>query len=79
MMTINQAWASFSTQVIPPDASDVQRREMKLAFYAGVAALAHLELHVADDSVSEAEGEAVLQAAHKELHEYKDAVLRGEA
>lgn len=32
------AWSSFSAKVIPADAPDLQRREMRRAFYAGASA-----------------------------------------
>lgn len=37
--TVAQMWAEFEAKVIPPDAGDVQRSEMKLAFYAGALTL----------------------------------------
>lgn len=32
------AWSSFSAKVIPAEASELQRREMRRAFYAGASA-----------------------------------------
>lgn len=78
MKTIGEIWEKFNDTVISDGASDTQRREMKLAFYAGAAALAHLELLVAEPSVTEDEGTDILQAAHKEIREFYDAMLRGE-
>lgn len=37
--TVQEAWTSFSSQCIPPNASPVQYSEMKNSFYAGFTAI----------------------------------------
>lgn len=36
-MMINAEWADFEAKVIPVDAAEYQRQEMRRAFYAGAA------------------------------------------
>lgn len=36
--TINEQWHEFAKLVLPADATDAQRREMKRAFFGGFAA-----------------------------------------
>ena len=41
---IEKAWESFAARVMPPNVSDIQRREMKRSFYAGAAVLLDLQM-----------------------------------
>lgn len=40
-VSIASGWRSYDEMVLPPDASDLQRTETRLAFYAGASALFH--------------------------------------
>ena len=52
-MTLEEAFQLYA-QGIPKDAPEVQRRETKLAFYAGVVSVLTLQLAMAeDDNISE--------------------------
>ena len=39
MGRISVGWKSYEVRVVPPDAPDVQRKETKRAFYAGVISM----------------------------------------
>ena len=42
---IGPAWLRFEVMVLPPNASAIQRREMRKAFYGGAAILFKLIVH----------------------------------
>lgn len=44
MISIFEQWTSFNRQVVPPDASPIQREEMRRSFYAGATAMMGLML-----------------------------------
>jgi hypothetical protein len=43
-MMINAAWADFEALVVPANAAEFQRQEMRRAFYAGAAAVYGISL-----------------------------------
>jgi hypothetical protein len=76
---LDEAWAGFARAVLPPGCSAVQRQGMRRAFYSGAfSALVHL-MTIADDSVSEEQGMAILDALHQECHEFNNLVKSGRA
>lgn len=64
--TIAQMWISFSKSVVPPNASIIQRTEMKKAFYAGATSLLSA-MKGMDESLSEDEGAQILESYESEL------------
>lgn len=77
MNTIQQQWETFAKAVMPPNASPVQVREMRRAFYGGCEAMMRIQWNVAD--MSEEAGIAVLQGCHEEVEQFALTVLRGKA
>lgn len=73
------AWASFLTEVIPPDASETQVTEMRRAFYAGAAALLRAVADIGDSVEDDDAGAARLMALDDELEAFGEAVQRGDA
>jgi hypothetical protein len=67
MKTIAEMWQSYDRDVLPPEAGEVQRRETKRAFYAGVWSLLQQFKAVGSDDISEAQGAAILEAIQQEV------------
>lgn len=69
--TIDQEWRNFAEMVIDPTAPDVQRSEMRMAFYGGASVmLAKLVELTESDSISEAEGMRAVDALEKECSDF---------
>lgn len=64
MNTIADEWDEFAKHVVPPDAPDVQRVEMRVAFYAGATALLWLGARIA--GFSDDAAQSVWQSLHDE-------------
>lgn len=48
MIALFDSWKTFDREVIPKDASPIQREEMRRSFYAGAAAMMGLVLEAVD-------------------------------
>lgn len=70
MKTIGEYWKSFESAIIPTDAPDIQKREMRKAFYAGAASVADIQYRIGCDDVSEEEGMKTLEKLHRDIDEY---------
>lgn len=78
MGLLQEAWKQFEQGVMPVDAGDVQRQEMRRAFFAG-AWTVHCELmRIGQDHITEAEGQAVLTDLHREFVHYQQRIGNGE-
>lgn len=53
-MILHTLWADFEAKVIPADAAEYQRQEMRRAFYAGAAGAFGICTGTADKSEDEA-------------------------
>lgn len=71
-------WKEFWRMVKPANASDIQRKEMRRAFYAGNNAMLHMVQHIADVNDEDA-GAAELQKLDNELNAFKKDVTEGRA
>lgn len=78
---IQALWNNFATQVLPPNASDVQRKEMRRAFYAGVeCTLNRLGSEMSPgDSCDDPSDEQVIKEVHKELSQFAADIKAGKA
>lgn len=75
---IEKAWESFAANVIPPNASDIQRREMKRSFYAGAAVLLELQMSILDPGTEPTEKDlAVMDRIADELKAYFEGLKVG--
>ena len=79
MKTIHEVWESLEAAAIPADAPDIQRQEMRRAFYAGAQAMLHLAFSVGPESVSEDEGAAMLERWRLEVLAFSRAIREGKA
>ncbi len=71
MNTIEEQWENIGKRIIPPTASEVQRREMRKAFYAGAIVMLRLVQDMGREDVSENE---VLRRFDELVLEAKDFV-----
>lgn len=80
MKTIAQCHQEFERVVLPPSAGEVQRREMRRAFYSGAYAALLTCLEAAAESMDDDEqGEALIQALHDECRRFATDVAEGRA
>lgn len=77
---LNTAWRSYAERVIPADASDYQRRECRLAFYAGARSLFTGIIDMLDpgDEATDADC-AKMGMVEAELEQFYNDVKNGEA
>jgi hypothetical protein len=69
MKSIAQRWAEFEQRVIATDAPQIQRDEMRIAFYAGCATMIDVENEVAS-IVDDALCVLVLEVIYQEVWKF---------
>lgn len=67
---ISKSWAQFEANVLNPAAPDVQRREMKLAFYAGAHTTLQMLQQLGESNVDEEAGVNVLMGCVTECEDF---------
>lgn len=67
MTTIGELWANFEAHVMPTDAGEVQRIEMRRAFYGGAHTVLERLLEIGCDDVTEDDGVEQLEAMRNEI------------
>lgn len=77
MSTIAEQWLEFSAMVLPNNVSDVQRTEMRRAFYAGFHSALSSARGLAD--LEESEGVKRLQAWQDEAAQFGERIASGKA
>lgn len=73
--SLNDAWTSFAGAVVPLNASDIQRTEMRRAFYAGAIAVIDITSAIAeipDENI----GVRILERLHVEKHAFLNEINR---
>jgi hypothetical protein len=71
--TLAKDWRDFYDSILKPiNAPILQQVEMRRAFYAGAAAMFGLMMQVSADSVSEDEGERLLERLSAELDAFAE-------
>jgi hypothetical protein len=73
--SISDEWTRFAGNVIPLDASDIQRTEMRRAFYAGAIALIDITSAIAEIP-DENTGVRILERLHVEKHAFLNEINR---
>ena len=77
---IEKKWLEFSGMVMPEEAGQTQRTEMRRSFYAGAASLFEtITRSLTPGQEPTDEDIAMLQGVHDELKAYFEALRRGEA
>lgn len=75
--TIAAQWESFHKAAVAPSAPEIQRSEMRLAFYAGATAMLGITMGIGSDSVSADAGVALLQSLHDEAEAFALNLVNG--
>jgi hypothetical protein len=66
-------WYGFAKHVMPPDVSEVQLRDMCIAFFAGADHLYSSIMSMLDPGVEETPGDLQrMEAIHHELEQFRD-------
>ena len=68
--TIEQRWESFEKNVINPNAPEIQRVEMRNAFYAGAESMLQGVMVASEASVSDEEGVDILESYHQQMRDF---------
>lgn len=79
MNTIAAHWESYRAEVLPEDAGLVQITECRRAFYAGAQAMINLYAVIAEPSVSEDAGMAMISGFLDESRRFGEEVGAGRA
>jgi hypothetical protein len=77
--TIADDWTRFAASVLPPNVSDIQRSEMRRAFYGGVAVMFDHAYRLGDPDGSEADAVAMLERIRAEIQLFSRLVAEGRA
>lgn len=76
--TMAENWKRFAEMVLPADAPDIQRSEMRKAFYAGATAFMGIMEELTDEDVEPTERDMeMVEAIHRELQDFAEAVGAG--
>lgn len=75
MNTVKSEWDRFEGLLLGK-AGEVQRREMKLAFYSGAATLLSIALEIGDKAVDDNEGAKSLEALEREIRGFLTETLK---
>lgn len=65
--------------MLPPDAPEIQRREMRRAFYMGAATMMDVQFQIATEAISEDDAADVLDGLMYEIKEFFVQVNNGKA
>lgn len=76
MNTIDDTWRSFAENVIHVDAPQIQRNEMKKAFYAGAYAVLCITCGPLTDA-DEDDAVRMLEGLHEECRQFVSNVVNG--
>jgi biotin synthase-like enzyme len=77
---VAEQWDQFARAVLPPQCSDVQRRAMRRAFYAGANSILFRVLQVlAPEGEPTAADLEMMNDIHRELEQYAEMVKAGRA
>ena len=77
--TVEQMWVDFWQHVAPPHCEEVQRQEMKRAFFAGCHVMLQTVKGIGSEVVSEDAGVAYLERLEAELRRFQRAMIDGKA
>jgi hypothetical protein len=72
-------WKRFAEMVLPADAPDIQRSEMRKAFYAGATAILGIMEELTDECTEPTDRDMeMVEAVHRELQDFAAAVGAGQ-
>lgn len=71
LKSINEEWQGFAASVLPKDAPQIQRDEMRMAFMAGAWLMVAAVERIGEPDITEAEGMQFLTATKEECQHFK--------
>ena len=74
---MNELWTTFADLVLPDDAPQIQRQEMRRAFYAGAWGMFNFLMGL--EGLSEREREMIAQRVRGECQDFMTWIDNGEA
>lgn len=74
MSLITNAWLSYLDEVIPKESPQIQIKECKRAFYAGMISMFSILSGDVVTTVSDDEGVKIMENIFQELNDYKDKI-----
>jgi len=78
MKKIADLWQSYAAHVLPPNASDTQRRETRRAFYAGALSIFNVIVDsLTDGPEPQEEDVRTIEALSEELSAFAQVVREG--
>jgi hypothetical protein len=75
MDTIQAQWEQFEKQVLPANASAIQRRDMEIAFYAGASSMFRT-VEVVSQQFPENEAVEILKGVDQEIKNWARIVVK---
>jgi hypothetical protein len=70
LQTLTAGWEQFRERVMPPDVSEVQLREMRRSFYAGVQWMVAINFDIGGDDITQDMGILHLELIREELNAF---------
>jgi hypothetical protein len=78
MKKLSELWQSYAANMLPPSASDTQRRETRRAFYAGALSIFNVIVeNLTEDPEPQEEDVRMLETLEEELSAFAQAVRDG--
>ena len=77
MNTVQQQWETYQSDVIAQDAHEIQIKETKRAFFAGVGAALALFETIGHDSISSDGKDAMIYGLFDEIGRFRNSVHSG--
>lgn len=74
--TIQEEWEGFAASVLPANASQIQRDEMRMAFFSGAWTVVCQTIRIGTDEVSEQDGIDQINRVRAEIEEFKREYIR---
>ena len=69
-MSLQSVWEHYKRSVLHPEATDVQIRECRMAFYAGALTMNEAYLSTSELEISEEASAAIIEGFHQELRAF---------
>lgn len=79
MNTLQAEWERLEREVMPVNAPEVQRKEMKRAFYMGAFSVLKLMDRMAEQDISEEAGSLMISGWHDEVQLFAAQIRSGQA
>lgn len=78
-VTIEQEWQTLCSGIFNGDEPEIQRSEMKRAFYSGAASVLGIYVRIGEADVSEDQAITVIEQIAAELGAFGEAISNGKA